>query len=44
MGPTKESLELADWIIDEYHLTIDRYDLAYTIMAWEQEQERSNDR
>lgn len=44
MGPTEESLSLADKIIAEHGLTVDRYELAYTIMAWEQEQEPANDR
>ena len=39
MGPTEESLELADKIIAEYGLAVDRYNLAYTIMAWEEENE-----
>lgn len=39
MGPTEESLDLADRIIREHSLSIDRYALAYTVMAWVEEQE-----
>ncbi len=35
MGPTREALALADFLISKYGLTVDRYALAYAIMEHE---------
>lgn len=32
MGPSKEALALADFLIARHGLEVDRYQLAYTIM------------
>ena len=41
MGPTKESLALADALIAEYGLTVSRHDLAYSIMHHQSQAEAS---
>lgn len=41
MGPDAESLSLADFILaDNPTLNIDRYALAYSVMAWAAKQEQ----
>lgn len=41
MGPSKEALALADFLIARYGLTADRYQLAYAIMEHEEKAMRA---
>lgn len=41
MGPSKEALALADFLIERYGLTADRYQLAYAIMEHEEKAMRA---
>ncbi len=46
MGPTEEALSLADFLIAEFNLAVDRYVFAYAIMGWierEDTKEPTND-
>lgn len=44
MGPSEEALRLADFLIRECGLTVDRITLGYAVMAWCDEEEKNDDR
>jgi hypothetical protein len=39
MAPDDIALSLADWLIAEFDIGADRYTIAYSIMAWDEQQE-----